>query len=155
VRPPRELSVPGLLRLLRLALLGARPLAAGAPARLLPEAPFAAARARAALARSLTAEGIAAEVPTSGRRPRSFERPYGLAWLLQLAAELREWDDPEAATLARPTLAAARAGRGRAPGRRVAAQAGLPDPDRRARQTAFAFGLMLDWARVAPATNRC
>ena len=23
----------------------------------------------------------------------SFERPYGLAWLLQLAAELREWDD--------------------------------------------------------------
>ncbi len=26
----------------------------------------------------------------------SFERPYGLAWLLQLAAELREWDDPQA-----------------------------------------------------------
>jgi hypothetical protein len=26
----------------------------------------------------------------------SFERPYGLAWLLQLIAELREWDDPEA-----------------------------------------------------------
>ena len=25
-----------------------------------------------------------------------FERPYGLAWLLQLAAELREWDDPDA-----------------------------------------------------------
>ena len=25
-----------------------------------------------------------------------FERPYGLAWLLQLAAELREWNDPEA-----------------------------------------------------------
>ena len=26
----------------------------------------------------------------------SFERPYGLAWLLQLAAELKEFDDPEA-----------------------------------------------------------
>jgi len=26
----------------------------------------------------------------------SFERPYGVAWLLQLTAELREWDDPRA-----------------------------------------------------------
>ena len=26
----------------------------------------------------------------------SFERPYGLAWLLRLAAELRAWDDPDA-----------------------------------------------------------
>jgi hypothetical protein len=26
----------------------------------------------------------------------SFERPYGLAWLLQLGAELREWGSPEA-----------------------------------------------------------
>src|SRR5689334_23929069 len=26
----------------------------------------------------------------------SFERPYGLAWLLQLAAELKEWNDPDA-----------------------------------------------------------
>jgi len=25
-----------------------------------------------------------------------FERPYGLAWLLQLATEIREWDDPQA-----------------------------------------------------------
>ena len=32
------------------------------------------------------------------RRPErgSWERPYGWAWLLQLTAELREWDDPKA-----------------------------------------------------------
>ncbi len=32
------------------------------------------------------------------RRPehRAFERPYGWAWLLRLAAELRTWDDPRA-----------------------------------------------------------
>ena len=26
----------------------------------------------------------------------TFERPYGLAWLLQLSAELKEWNDPDA-----------------------------------------------------------
>jgi hypothetical protein len=35
-----------------------------------------------------------------GRRARadraSFERTYGLAWLLQLCAELRQWQDPQA-----------------------------------------------------------
>src|SRR6188508_504147 len=31
-----------------------------------------------------------------GKGRVSFERPYGLAWLLQLAAELREWTSPEA-----------------------------------------------------------
>src|SRR3954468_15375671 len=44
-------------------------------------------KARAALAQSLTAPNISAEVAyitTPGRE--SFERPYGLAWLLQLAA---------------------------------------------------------------------
>jgi hypothetical protein len=54
--------------------------------------------AREALRQSLTAENIAEEaayLQTEGRA--SFERPYGLAWLLQLAAELREWDDPRAA----------------------------------------------------------
>src|ERR1044071_5697748 len=53
--------------------------------------------ARAAVARSLTPANIEAEaryLNGPGRAP--FERPYGLAWLLQLAAELREWDDPQA-----------------------------------------------------------
>ncbi|MGA9555937.1 MAG: DUF2891 family protein, partial [Terriglobales bacterium] len=63
--------------------------------RTFPDAPFAPA-ARAALRQSLTAENIiqeAAYLRAEGRT--SFERPYGLAWLLQLAAELREWDDPQ------------------------------------------------------------
>lgn len=52
-------------------------------------------QARAALAFSLTPQNIATEVAyitTPGRE--SFERPYGIAWLLQLAAELRASDDP-------------------------------------------------------------
>src|ERR1700733_7423802 len=53
--------------------------------------------AREALRQSLTADNIAQEavyLRAEGRA--SFERPYGLAWLLQLVAELREWDDPQA-----------------------------------------------------------
>ena len=53
-----------------------------------PQAPFEA-QARAALARSLTAENLRVEAAYVSRADRaSFERPYGLAWLLQLAAEL-------------------------------------------------------------------
>ena len=45
----------------------------------------------------LTMDRIAAEVAyLEGEGRETFERPYGLAWLLQLCAELREWDDPEA-----------------------------------------------------------
>ena len=43
----------------------------------------------------------------------AFERPYGLAWLLQLAAELKEWDDPQARQWS-ATLRAAGTGRDRA-----------------------------------------
>src|SRR5207302_8820741 len=63
-------------------------------ARTFPDAPFTP-RAREALKQSLTAENIAQEAAylrADGRS--SFERPYGLAWLLQLGAELRE-SDPE------------------------------------------------------------
>ncbi|WP_306591636.1 DUF2891 domain-containing protein [Geothrix sp. 21YS21S-4] len=52
---------------------------------------------RAVLDENLTPESIAAEVAyfaQPGRR--SFERTYGWAWLLKLAAELRSWDAPEA-----------------------------------------------------------
>ena len=57
--------------------------------------------AREALQQSLTADNItqeAAYLRAEGRA--SFERPYGLAWLLQLVAELREWDDPQAREMA-------------------------------------------------------
>ncbi|HEX6739935.1 MAG TPA: DUF2891 domain-containing protein [Vicinamibacteria bacterium] len=114
-------------------------------ARLFPEEPFAR-EARAALGRSLTPEAIAAEVRyLEGKGRVSFERPYGLAWLLQLAAELHEWPDPEAQAWSRALapledLAAARL------------EAWLPKlvyPIRVGEhsQTAFAFGLALDWAR--------
>src|SRR5512146_1088040 len=48
--------------------------------------------AREALAASLTAAHLEREYAFVEKRP-GFERPYGLAWLLQLAAELRVWDD--------------------------------------------------------------
>jgi hypothetical protein len=146
VKPPRELtpaffgcydwhsSVHGHWLLARLA-------------RLFPDAPFAP-RARAELARSFTTENMAAEASyLAGPGRTSFERPYGLAWLLQLAAELREWKDPQAQQWARAlgpleTAAAARL------------KEWLPKLSRPIRigehdQTAFAFGLVLDWARTA------
>lgn len=60
--------------------------------RTFPDAPFAA-EARAALQQSLTAANLHQEaiyLKADGRA--SFERPYGLAWLLQLVLELREWE---------------------------------------------------------------
>src|SRR5712691_1743232 len=57
--------------------------------------------AREALRQSLSAEHIAQEAAYLRAEGRaSFERPYGLAWLLQLVAELREWHDPEATEMA-------------------------------------------------------
>jgi len=103
--------------------------------------------ARAALGLSLTPVNLARELEymsTAGRE--GFERPYGLAWLLQLAAELREWEDAEAsrwsAALAPlETLAAERLG---------AWLARLAWPVRAGvhHQSAFALGLALDWART-------
>ncbi|HEX8253061.1 MAG TPA: DUF2891 domain-containing protein [Thermoanaerobaculia bacterium] len=62
--------------------------------RLAPDAPFAA-KARAALQQSLTRENVAQEVAyINGPGRASFERPYGLAWLVQLTGELREMNDP-------------------------------------------------------------
>jgi hypothetical protein len=52
---------------------------------------------RAALDANLTAGNLAAEVAYfAGPNRQSFERTYGWAWLLQLAAELHGWDDPDA-----------------------------------------------------------
>jgi hypothetical protein len=60
-----------------------------------PDAPFAG-KVREALERGFVPAKVTAEVAYlrgEGRGP--FERPYGLAWLLQLSAELGEWDDPK------------------------------------------------------------
>ena len=58
----------------------------------LPEA----AAIRAALDANLTADHLAAEVAYfQGAHRQSYERPYGWAWLLQLASELHGWDDAD------------------------------------------------------------
>jgi len=116
-------------------------------ARVFPGAPFAL-PARAALAQSLTPDRIAAETRyLNGAGRTSFERPYGLAWLLQLAAELRGWEDPQARawTAAIAPLETAAAGRLKEwlPKLRYPIRVGEHD------QTAFAFGLVWDWAQVS------
>jgi hypothetical protein len=112
-----------------------------------PDAAFAA-PARAALARSLTTANIAIEVEyLRGSGRTSFERPYGLAWLLQLAAELRTWDDPQArewsAALAPLEVEAARRVKSWLPKLRYPIRVGEHS------QTAFAFGLIWDWAAAS------
>ena len=116
-------------------------------ARKFPEAPFAAA-ARAALRKSLTAENLKVEAAyLRGPGRASFERPYGLAWLLQLLAELREWDDPDA----RELLANLRPLEEATLERLNTWLPKLSHPVRIGEhaQTAFALGLMLDYARAA------
>lgn len=54
----------------------------------------------AGLRQSLTADNIREEVAYFDHESGSWERMYGWAWLLQLAAELGEWDDPLGAELA-------------------------------------------------------
>jgi hypothetical protein len=146
VRPPRELypafygcydwhsAVHGHWLLVRLA-------------RRFPEGAFVPA-ARAALARSFTKENIAVETAYLQRGGRaSFERPYGLAWLLQLCAELRAWKDPQAqewaAHLAPLEAEAAARIKRWLPDLYYPIRVGEHD------QTAFAFGLLWDWAGVA------
>ncbi len=111
------------------------------------DAPFAT-EARAALARSLTTANLAAEAEYLRRPGRaSFERPYGLAWLLQLAAELRTWDDAQARGWSRalePLEAEAAAHL-----RRWLPELYYPIRVGEHDQTAFSFGLIWDWAAVA------
>ena len=115
--------------------------------RMFPDAPFTA-DARSALAVSFTPDNIAGEVAyLQGPGRASFERPYGLAWLLRLAAELRRWDDPDArgwlaSLVPLETETAARL-ESWLPRLHYPIRIGEHD------QTAFAFGLMWDWAAVS------
>ncbi|MGD8440677.1 MAG: DUF2891 domain-containing protein, partial [Holophagae bacterium] len=99
------------------------------------------------LAESFTETRVAAEVSyftADGRA--STERPYGLAWLLCLVEELDTWDDPQARewrrTLAPLEQVAARRFRDWLPKLYYPIRTGEHS------QTAFAFGLVLDWARA-------
>ena len=112
--------------------------------RTFPDASFAKA-ARDALKESLTAENLKAEAAyLRGDGRASFERPYGLAWLLQLCAELREWDDPQAqemmANLKPLEDVAVERLRTWLPKLSHPVRIGEHD------QTAFALGLILDYA---------
>ena len=115
--------------------------------RVYPDAPFVA-TARAELARSLTADNIAHEVEyLRGSGREAFERPYGLAWLLRLGAELREWDDEQGrawlTALAPLESAAAEELKSWLP------QLTYPNRSGEHSQTALSFGLIWDWAEVA------
>lgn len=119
-------------------------------ARLLRQYPGAAfaERARAVLRQDLSAANLATEAAYIARSDRSaFERPYGMAWMLQLAAELREWDDPEGRELAANMQPLEKA----AVERLTRWLNKLPFPVRTGEhsQTAFGLGLMLDYARVS------
>src|ERR1700677_4512869 len=112
--------------------------------RTFPSASFAPS-AREALRQSLTAENITQEAAyLRGEGRASFERPYGLAWLLQLVAELREWDDPQAkemeASLHPLETVVLERLRNWLPKLSHPVRIGEHD------QTAFALGLMLDYA---------
>jgi hypothetical protein len=115
--------------------------------RTFPDASFVPA-AREALKQSLTADNISQEAAyLRGQGRASFERPYGLAWLLQLAAELREWDDPQAKKMSanlRP-LEEVALDRLNAWLPKLANPVRIGEHD----QTAFALGLMIDYARGA------
>jgi hypothetical protein len=115
--------------------------------RTFPDAPFVPA-AREALGQSLTAENIVQEAAyLRGEGRASFERPYGLAWLLQLAAELREWDDPQAKEMAANLHPLETAVLERLSNwlPKLSHPVRIGEHD----QTAFALGLMFDYAHGA------
>jgi hypothetical protein len=114
--------------------------------RTFPDAPFAT-PAREALRKSLTADNLKEEAAyLRGAGRATFERPYGLAWLLQLCAELREWDDSQAREMSanlRP-LEEAAVERLKTWLPKLSHPVRIGEHD----QTAFGLGLMLDYART-------
>lgn len=119
--------------------------------RLHPDAAWAS-EARSKLNEDFSPGRLALEVQYFNQPNRaSFERPYGIAWLLTLTSELRQWDDADA----RRWLAAL------APLETVAAERittwvpKLHYPIRigEHNQTAFAFSLIWDWAQVSHRTD--
>jgi hypothetical protein len=105
----------------------------------------------AALARSFTAENIASEVAYfQGTDRGSFERPYGMAWFLQLMAELREIEKQggEKGQKAAKFIEILAPLETTIVGKLKDWLPKLAYPIRLGthNQTAFAFGLMMDWA---------
>ena len=106
----------------------------------------------AALQQSFNAEAVTAEVAYfEAENRKSYERPYGVAWFLQLTAELREWDSEQARAWLQTLLPLEAV---------IVAQikSWLPKLAYAIRlgthnQSMFAFGLILDWARISGDTE--
>jgi len=102
---------------------------------------------RAELSESFTESNFAGELAYYSAEGRtSFERPYGIAWYLQLVAELEESDDPQMQQwreILRP-LENAIVAKVRAWLPKLSYPVHLGTHN----QTAFAFGLMIDYART-------
>ena len=146
LKPPRELtpsfygcfdwhsSVHGHWLLVRLA-------------RLYPEKDLSV-QSMAILNQSLAKEKLLIEKDYfQGTGRTAFERPYGLAWLLQLVAELEEWDDNQAAIQWRENIKPLE---NIVMERIVSWLPKLTYPVRSGQhsQTAFALGLIYDWAII-------
>ena len=106
------------------------------------------AAAIAKLDANITTENVAGELANFRRSERgSWERPYGWAWVLQLTAELREYDDPNAkrwlAALEPLEADIVQATKDWLPKLAYPIRLGTHN------QSAFAFTLMWDWAEIA------
>ena len=106
------------------------------------------AEAIAKLNTNITPENVAGELANFRRAARgSWERPYGWAWVLQLTAELREYNDPNAkrwlAALEPLEADIVAATKDWLPKLAYPIRLGTHN------QSAFAFTLMLDWAETA------
>ena len=104
------------------------------------------------LNQNFTVENLAGEVANFSRPARgSWERPYGLAWYLQLTTELRQWDDPQAKAwleiLTPLEQDIAESIKEWLPKLAYPIRLGTHN------QSAFAFGLILDWAHEANDTE--
>ncbi|RKQ68873.1 DUF2891 family protein [Litorimonas taeanensis] len=104
--------------------------------------------ARAKLEENFSVENIDGEIANFARPARgAWERPYGLAWFLQLTAELREWDDPQGKVwlerLEPLEADIAQSLNEWLPKLAYPVRLGTHN------QSAFAFGLMWDWAETA------
>jgi hypothetical protein len=110
--------------------------------------PAAQAEAVAKLNSNLNAETMAGELANFQRAARgSWERPYGWAWLLQLTAELREWDNADAkrwlAAMEPLEADIVKATKAWLPKLAYPIRLGTHN------QSAFALTLMYDWAVIA------
>ena len=122
-----------------------RALAPGSPGQDFPGRPVCSGGSRSTCGRVSRQKILRRRLHISGEQGRvSFERPYGLAWLFNWSRNLREWDDPQAKEMAANLH----------PLEEVVLERlknwlpKLSNPVRIGEhdQTAFALGLMLDYA---------